>query len=383
MITLLFTDGALAPIGQPIVRFISVTVTLNFNAPASVTVTLPALPEYLDVAAPGNRLQVIRDGKILVAGPVEYPGVFSWSADGQAQDATPGLLTVAATDDSVWLGCRIVYPDPAAVATAQTATSFYTLTATNAETAMRSLVNVNAGPGALTARRVPNLTLGTLAGVGTSVNVHSRFDVLSDVLRATALAGGGLGYQVVEDGGSLKFVVFQPPDLSASIRFSRGLGNLRSIQYTPQAPTSTVAIVGGDGTGTSRTIVERSNSAAIAAGWGRIETFVNDNSGDTTDLNQAGDTALTDAAEQGQLVIQAIDTPLVKFGRDYPLGAKVSAEIYPGLDLVNVVRSVIITETKDGEVVNPQIGTASASSDPTYVRKLRALDRRLGQLERT
>ena len=119
MITLLFTDGALAPIGQPIVRFISVTVTLNFNAPASVTVTLPALPEYLDVAAPGNRLQVIRDGKILVAGPVEYPGVFSRSADGQAQDATPGLLTVATTDDSVWLGCRIVYPDPAAVATAR------------------------------------------------------------------------------------------------------------------------------------------------------------------------------------------------------------------------------------------------------------------------
>ena len=382
MITLLFTDGALNPIGQPITRFISVVATLNFNAPASVTVTLPALPEYLDVAAPGNRLQVIRDGKILVAGPVEYPGVFSRSADGQAQDATPGLLTVATTDDSVWLGCRVVYPDPTAAATAQTATSFYTLTATNAETAMRSLVNLNAGPGALAARKVPNLILGTLAGVGSNVNVRSRFGTLSDELRATALAGGGLGYQVVEDGGSLKFVVFQPADLSTSVRFSWGLGNLRSVQYTPQAPTATVAIVGGDGTGTSRTVVERSNSAAVAT-WGRIETFVNDNSGDTTDLNQAGDTALISAAEQGQLVVQAIDTPLVKFGRDYPLGAKVSVEIYPGLDLVDVVRSVTVTATKDGEVVNVQIGTASASSDPTYVRKLRALDRRLGQLERT
>lgn len=382
MITLLFTDGALHPIGQPIARFISVVATLNFNAPASVTVTLPALPEYLDVAAPGNRLQVIRDGKILVAGPVEYQGAISWSVGGQAQDAEPGLLTVAATDDSVWLGCRIVYPDPAAMATAQTATSFYTLTATNTETAMRDLVNLNAGPGALTARRVPNLTLGTLAGVGSSVNVRSRFDPVSDKLRATAIAGGGLGYRVVEDGGALKFVVFQPADLSSSVRFSRGLGNLRSIQYTPQAPTATVAIVGGDGTGTSRTVVERSNSSAVAT-WGRIETFVNDNSGDTTDLNQAGDTALTSAAEQGQLVVQAIDTPLVKFGRDYPLGAKVSVEIYPGLDLVDVVRSVTVTATKDGEVVNVQIGTASASSDPTYVRKLRELDRRLGQLERT
>lgn len=380
MITCLFTDGDLTPLGQPLVRFNQLQCTLRFNEPDSTVLTVPALPAYLDMAQPGNRLVVIRDGEILTAGPIEYPAKFDWSADSSSGSGDPGVLTIGATDDTVHLAGHRVYPNPALASNVQD-TDFYTSTA-NAEVAMRALVNLNAGPGALAARQVPHLILGTLASVGTSINVRSRFDALSDQLRAAALAGGGLGFRIAQDGTDLKFEVYQPADLSGQVRFSRGLGNLRTIGYQTQGPTATVAIVGGDGTGTSRTIVEREDTAATAV-WGRLETWVGDTSAVTTDLNQSGDDALAGAAEQVQLTVFAVDTPLQRFGVDYRLGDRVAVEVYPGLQVTDVVRAVTLTATKDGEVVQPQIGSTSMTADLQTVRQLRALDVRLGRLERT
>lgn len=382
MITLVFTDGSLAPLGRPVTGWTQVDVTLRFNEPASVSVQLPALGDYIEMAQPGNRLQVIRDGALLCAGPVEFPAEFQWDAAG-GQYAEPGQLTVSSTDDSVWLGARLTYPDPAHASNAQTA-SYYTLTTTNAETAMRNLVNLNVGPGALASRQVANLVLGSVASVGSNINVRTRFEPVSDALRAAAIAGGGLGYRVREDSGQLKFEVYAPVDRTGSVRFSRGLGNLRQIAYQDQAPTATVAIVGGNGTGSSRTIVERPSVGATPTPWGRMEVFVNDSSSSTTDLNQSGDEELARDAEQAQLRVTAIDTASQRYGTNYGLGDKVTVEIFPGVELADIVRAVHLTATPDGgEVVSPQIGADSTSTDPRYVRQLRALDRRLGQLERT
>jgi hypothetical protein len=386
MITVLFTDGDLVPLGQPLVRFKKLECTLRFNEPDSTVLTVPALPEYLEMAQPGNRLAVIRsvagESEILTSGPIEYPALLSWSADSSADDGEPGLLTVAATDDSVRLAHRLVYPNPAQTADAQTA-DFYTLTSTNAEVAMRAMVNLNAIAGsALTARAVPRLILGSLASVGTNINVRSRFDLLADQLRTAAIAGGGLGFRVIQDGDDLKFEVYAPTDRTGTVRFSRGLGNLRSFTYQSQAPGATVAIVGGDGTGSTRTIVEREDTAATAI-WDRIETFVGDSSAVTADLNQSGDAELAQAAEQAQVTALAIDTATQRFGTHYRLGDKVAIEIYPGLQLVDVVRAVTLTVTKDGEVIQPQIGTASMTADSQLVRQVRALGVRLARQERT
>jgi hypothetical protein len=382
MITLYFTDGNLVPLGQPITSWQQVDVTLRFNQPSSVTIQLPALGEYIEVAQPGHRLVVVRDGSVLCSGPVEFPAEFEWNAAGGTA-AEPGQLTVSSTDDSVWLGSRLTYPDPVHASNAQTA-SYYTLTSTNAETAMRNLVNLNAGPGALVSRRVAGLALGSVASVGSNINVRTRFEPVSDALRAAAIAGGGLGYRVVESSGSLLFQVYAPVDRSGSVRFSRGLGNLRQISYQDQAPTATVAIVGGDGTGSTRTIVERPSVGATPAPWGRMEVFVNDSSSTTADLNQSGDDQLAQSAEQAQLRVTAIDTATQRYGTHYGLGDKVTVEIFPGVELADIVRAIHLTATPDdGEVVSPQIGADSTSTDPRYVRQLRALDRRLGQLERT
>jgi hypothetical protein len=381
MITLLITDGNLNPLGQPITSWQQVDVVLRFNEPATVTVLLPALASYVSLAQPGNRLVVIRDGAILVAGPVEVPAVFDWDAEG-GEGAEPGRLSVSSTDDTAWLAGRLTYPDPAHASTAQTA-AYYTLSATNAETAARNLVNLNAGPGALAARQVPHLALGSVASVGTNINVRTRFEPVSDALRAAMIAGGGLGYRIVQSSGSLLFQVYAPVDRTGTVRFSRGLGNLRQIHYDFAGPTANAAVVGGDGTGATRTIVERTNSSSITA-WGRWETFVGDSSSSTTDLNQSGDEELSRSGASALLRVTAIDTPSQRYGTHYGLGDKVTVEIFPGVQLADVVRAVHLTATPDdGEVVQPQIGADSTSTDPRYVRELRALSQRLGQLERT
>lgn len=381
-IKILVTDGNLVPLGDPIEQWTSLSLKLQFNAVGSGTVVLPALPDVLSrVIANRARLLVIRDGAYFMGGPIEAPGPFDRVTGSDAEQ--PGQLTIGFADDLAWIANETTYPDPTHASTAQTA-AYYTATSTNAETLMRDLVNLNAGPGALAPRQVPALALGSVAGVGTPVNYSTRFEPLCDALRAVALAGGGLGFRTIQSAGQILFEVYQPADLSNRVRFSWGLGNLLEVHYTPQAPTATVAIVGGDGTGSSRTIRERVNSAAVTR-WGRIEVFVNQGAtSDTTQMDQAGDQALADGGEQAQLSVVAVDADGQRYGTDYQLGDIVAVEVYPGLQISEVVRAVTLTATPDsGEVVSPLIGSDSTITDLPTLKRLRQIEARLGQLERT
>jgi hypothetical protein len=379
-ITLLVTDANLVPVGDPVSGWTEVIATPAFNTVGSGQVTMPATPPVLDqINADGARMVVIRDGAYFLGGPIEKPGPFDWSLDQGSDAADPGVVTVSFADDLALLAARRTYPDPAHASTAQTA-DYYTASAVNAETLLRALVNLNAGPGALAARRVPQLILGTAAGVGTNVNLTTRFEPLADVLRTVALAGGNLGFRTVQVGDNIVFTVYDPTDLAAQIRFSRGLGNLRAIHYDPETPTVTAAIVGGDGTGTGRTIRERVDLSTTV----RLEEFVNRaDTTDTTEMDQAGDEALAQGGERAQLSVVAIDTAVQRYGRDYALGDIVTVEIYPGLAITDVVRAVALTATPEaGEVVNPLIGADSTTTVSRMFAQYRQLERRLGRLER-
>lgn len=383
MITLLVTDRNLVKVGDPIDGWTALSVTPQFNAAGAGTVTMPATPAVLDqINADGARLVVIRDNQYFMGGPIEKVGPFVWSLDDNGTSADPGVITVSFTDDFALIAGLITYPDPTVAATAQTGTAQYTASATNAETLLRNLVNLNAGPGALTARQVPKLVLGTVAHVGTNVNVATRFEPLGDVLRSVALAGGNLGFRTIEAGGNIDFTVYDPADLSSQIRFSRGLGNLRSVNYDPAAPTVTVAIVGGDGTGTSRTVREVPDDDAVTKYW-RLEQFVNQGStSDTTVMDQAGEQALSTGGEQAQLTAVAVDTDVQRYGRDYALGDIVTVEIYPGFEVTDIVRAVTLTaDPNTGEVVAPLIGTGAAVTTTKQLKLYNALERRVGLLE--
>ncbi|WP_264296600.1 siphovirus ReqiPepy6 Gp37-like family protein [Streptomyces sp. C8S0] len=214
-------------------------VTRRFNEPASGSVTLPADDEVMEQLQPGARLVVIRDGAIWCAGPLEIPQDYTWTVG-----ADPGEVVVYFSDDLVRPAGYLTWPDPAAAWSAQPDTHRQ-ITSTNAETIIRTLVDENCGPGALAARQIPNLALAAAAGVGTTTSVSTRFEGLLETCRRVAIDGGGLGFRTRQTATEVEFEVYQPADLTATARFSRGLGNLRALTYKQSAPTVTHALVTG------------------------------------------------------------------------------------------------------------------------------------------
>lgn len=386
--TVLVTDRQLNYVGDPIDGWTDLDATLRFNEPGAATLTVKRSALTEAQLAPGNRLVVRRDpapalgitGEVLIAGPIEKPGPQRWSIDGQ--DSGSGTIDLTFADDLASIAAERAHPDPLAALTAQ-AVARRTFTATNAEDVMRALVNENVGPGALVARRIPKLVLGTDAGVGTNVTMGFRMDPLGDALRSVAIAGGGLGFRTTQVGSQIQFLVYQPVDRTGQVRFSRGLGNLRSYTYDPEAPTATVAIIGdGSGEGTSRIFYEYTDATAVSQ-WGRYVEFVDRR--DTTtpaELDQAGAEALARGAEKARLSTVTIDTATQRYGVHYGLGDRVSVELNSGAELADVVRAVHIQATPNaGEYVTALIGSQDASTDPAWVRTTRELARRLGRLE--
>lgn len=380
-ITLTITDRNLQVLGDPVAGWSDIDVVGRWNAPWSGSFTAPATPDLLDQLQPGNRVVVMRDRQVFMAGPIEKPGPYVWEA-GSAEAGGPGKISVHFADDLALLAGRVVYPNPAQPATNQTAVASWASTA-NAEVLMRNLVNLNAGPGALAVRQIPKLILGTLQGVGTNVTLTSRFGALCDELRTAATAGGGLGFRTRQVGTNIEFQVYAPVDRSATVRFSRGLGTLRGINYDPEAPATTVAIVGGQGEGTARTIREVVDPGA--ATWWRLEKFIDQRQTNVTaELDAAGAEALATDGESVKLATVTVDTKDIRYGRDYQLGDKAPVELHQaGPVITDVVRQVHLVASPDkGETLTALVGTQDATHDPAWLQVGRDLQRRLGRVER-
>ena len=399
-ITLLVTDKNLNVIGDPLDDWTNLTSTLTFNQPASGSVTLPAWPEVMAILQPGNRLVIIRDNAIWSAGPLEVPQDYSWGIGGDVNQPDPGEVTVSFTDDLARVAGYLTYPDPTKAFSAQsTATdAVYALTATNAETIIRTLVNLNCGPGAITARRIEKLALDAVAGVGSNTAISTRFEALLDVCRTVA-ATDGLGVRTRQVGNQILFGVYEPADRTATARFSAGLGNLRSVQFKMGAPIATQElVVGGDlgdaattpPTASTRVYVEV--AAGTATDWYRVEKFV-DQSGTVNtngELNQAGALELGNDNPTASLSTSTVDVPddpgqpgtgLIA-GRDFGLGDLVTVELPTGLTLTDVVRSTTLTASPEsGEIVTSVIGTSDSTTSTATVQLIRNLARRLGRLE--
>lgn len=388
MLTLLVTDRNLIVQGDPLDgAWTSLTVTRNDNAPDSGSLQLVAWPEVMTQLQPGNRLVVIRDGTIWTSGPLEIP--LEWElgigGDSGGQDAPePGEVTVSFSSDDALIAGRLTYPDPTLAASSASQPANYVRTAVNAEVLMRDVVNLNAGPGALAARRIPRLVLGALASVGTTTSLTTRFQPLYDVLRSTALAGGDLGFGTQQVGSSIEFRVWGRRDLRSTARFSWNLNNLRYLKAKVSAPTVTSAIVGGSGTGTARKVVEITDAAAVSDWW-RVEQWV-DQGGVADDTNgeltKAGNEALASGAQPVELSTVTVDTEDLQAGRDYQVGDLVTVELPSGLEVADTVRSDTLTATPNGgELVTCTIGTPDATTARATVVLIRELAARLGRIE--
>ncbi|WP_304455866.1 siphovirus ReqiPepy6 Gp37-like family protein [Nocardiopsis sp. YSL2] len=381
-IQLLITDEDLVVQGDPIDGWTNLDSTLRFNEPASGSVELPAHPEVMAQLQPGNRIVVIRDQAFWCAGPLEIPQDYAWSV-GDSSEPDPGKVSVSFSDDLARIAGYITWPDPALAWGSQPTTDSRQILNTNAETIIRTLVDENCGPGALAARQIPHLVLDTLAGVGTDTSVNTRFEGLLAACRRAAVNGGAIGFRTRQDGTQIVFGVYQPADLTGTARFSRGLGNLRSVQFKQSAPSVTHALVAG-GEDAARTYTEVADTTA-ADSWWRVEKFVDQSSiaDDTNgELTNAGNEELAGGSAPVELATVTVDTEDLKAGHDFFLGDRVTVELPTGLEVTDVVRSIHLQATPNGgEYVSSLIGSAEATSDPQTVRLIRDLGRRLGRLE--
>ncbi|MFI6465662.1 siphovirus ReqiPepy6 Gp37-like family protein [Streptomyces sp. NPDC050538] len=382
-VTLLITDKNLAVQGDPLDGWTNLDATKRFNEPGSGSVDIPARPDVMAQLQPGNRLVVIRDGSVWMAGPMEIPTDFSWSL---AEDPGWGTVTITFSDDLATVAGYITWPTPASTWATQPANTYRQITATNAETIIRQLVTENCGPGARTDRRIPTFALDSVAGVGTSTTANTRFEPLLDVCRRVASDGGGIGFRTRQTATQLLFGCYQPRDLTSTARFSIGLGNLRSIQAKRSAPTATHALVAGTepSSGTTGRAYLQVADAAAAASWWRVEKYVdgsadNDASGE---LTQAGNQEIAGGAAPVELATVTVDTDDLRAGRDFDLGDKVTVALPFGVEIADLVRSIHLQATPEaGEYVATLVGSPEATTDPEMVKAIRTLARRLGRLE--
>ncbi|MFR0351781.1 siphovirus ReqiPepy6 Gp37-like family protein [Streptomyces sediminimaris] len=380
-IQLLITDEALAVQGDPLTDWTSLDATLKFNEPGSGSVDLVAHSYVMDQLQPGNRLVVIRDGEIWMAGPMEIPQDFSWGI-GSDGEAPPGKVTVNFSDDLARPAGYLTWADPASAWSAQPDTA-YQITSTNAETIIRTLVDVNCGPSARGDRQIPNFALAAAAGVGSSTSVNTRFEGLLATCRRVAIDGGGLGFRARQTSSQIEFEVYAPADLTATARFSEGLGNLRAVTFKQSAPTVTHALVTGSDQATPRAYVEVADTTA-ASTWYRVEELVNGSADDDTngELTQDGTESLAGGSAPVELATVTVDTEDLRAGRDYGLGDKVTVALPTGLEVADLVRSIHLQATPEsGEYVTSLVGSPEATSDPQMVRLVRELGRRLGRIE--
>ena len=344
--------------------------------------------------AAGNRIVVTRNmaiaggrqGDILIAGPIEE-WLYERSDDGD--NAGDGKLTVNFSDDLASVVARCVYPVRTQTPSAQTSDRWHE-GPVSAETALRDLFYGQAGPGALPERIIPKATVNpTPAGVGSTVTIDGdRMMPLGDLAREIARIGGNLGFrarQTVDGTGQpvIWFEAYQPTDKSASVRFSFGLGNLKYIAYNVKAPTATSAIVGGQGEGADRALIERVNLTDQNA-WGRSETLVSRPGTDPLQsLQDAGDKALADGAMTTRIPSNVADTDDIQFGVHYALGDKVSIETFPGQQFTDVVMSVHIQAwATAGHYVAATIGSQAAKTAPIWEQRAQEIENRLEKVER-
>ncbi|MEU0991265.1 siphovirus ReqiPepy6 Gp37-like family protein [Streptomyces sp. NPDC005953] len=373
-------DATLARIGL-VDDYTSLAMTPRYNAVGSFVMEIAADSAKAGLLVEGNGL-IIRtaDGDLVDSGPIR---AVDWARS--ASDAGGGRLTVAGVSDTSVLAEYTCWPKPTAAITAQT-DAVYKISAAKAETAMRALVDLNAGPGALASRKNPLLTLASDGARGPTISREvNQFDGLLAVLTDLANAAG-LGFRVVQVGAGLQFQVYEPVDRSGTARFSFGLGNLTEATYSTTPPSCTRAIVVAGGQSSPRICKVYDRADPLFPGL-VVEQFVDQTGVDTASvdlvaqMDQAAEEALTAGAGKGSLSISPIDIPNLRYGRDYTVGDTVSAQVRSTWT-TDVVREVVLNSTAaQGTTVKAAVGAESPSTVAQIYRYIAQVKKDVGRLK--
>jgi hypothetical protein len=339
---------------------IGLTAVVRFNNVGNWAITLPADNPKADLLRqPGAGLIINGPDGVILSGPTTAAKLI------QTADNPQGDWRIEGVDDSVILGERLAYPDPAEPDAGDQATAYDEITDL-ASTVMYHYVGANMGPTAPIERKIPNLELDADLGLGTTVVGKARFDVIGPLITKIA-AIDGLGFTIRQVDDELIFSVYQPNDLTDSIRLDVENNRLASSEFTYAAPKATRAIVAGQGQGVDREIVEVStvDSELSETTWERrIEIFKDQrDSDDTTLLTQSGVEILAeDGKTQNAISVKPADNGLMRYGLDWNLGDLVS--VVAGNESVSaVVTEVGLSIAVDGVYLLATVGKP-ATADP-------------------
>ncbi len=356
--------------------FSSCELVERFNAPGSWTLTVDARSSAAGLlATPQYGIEVVRiaDGVTLMSGPM--------TVRKRHRAGAANTLTVSGPDQLVWLARRRAHPQPATSAPPYNSQAYDVRTGV-ASTIIREFVDVNVGPGALTGRALPTLTLASDPVTGTTVTGRGRWQTLLELCQELALAGGGLGFRVRKAGDDLLFTVYAPVDRSDTVMFSEGLGTLAEYDYEATAPKATFMYVGGSGEGTARVFREGPEPTEYAT-WDRIEEFADKrDTSDTTELDQEVAKTLADNASVTGLSITPLDKPDQKYLTHYDLGDRVTA-VVDGEPIQELITEVKTALTPAGKLfARPTIGSSNRTGVLGAFDRLRRAQARITNLER-
>ena len=381
-------DGNLNPLGQ--FQFEKIDIITTYNQVGSWVLTLPPTLQNAILADTADLcISVNWNGIFTFGGYLE-----TWEPIRTVDDTSGQVTDTIVLTGADYLGLvanRFAWPAPALVWTSQTAIAADTQTAVACETAIKHFVNVNAGPGALAARRIPHLTVATDLTRGGTVTYSAKFTLgtdlpLMDIVRTLVATGGPLGVQVGQIGSGLVFDCYAPRDLSKTAWFSYELGNLRSHDLAVTTPTVTAALVRG------QTAYIQVDAAGTADAWQYAELLV-DQSGSTlaADLATAAADALATGAGVATLKITTIDLPRLTFGTDYSIGDTVTIEIQPGAVYTDILSQVELIADSTGQdyvetvtaTVGPlaDAGVTDVTATAKLAAKLRNLERQIKRLQ--
>jgi hypothetical protein len=376
----LIRNHALATIGVA-ADYTSLELHPRYNDVGTWSLTFPESSRAASLLTVGTGVRITRAGgtDTVLSGPVRNLEL------SQSADRVTTEVKVSGPCDNTYLAERTAWPVPGAALNAQT--DAYDVRTGVAETIMKGYVDDNAGPSAASGRPVTGLSIAADLGIGPTITGSARFYSLLVLMQDLAIAGGGIDFHVRQTGAALVFDVRAPIDHSATVRFSRRSGSLAEFAYSLAAPTVTNAIVAGTGVGAARIFVQRTNTTAETDWYARVESFVDQrDTTDLTELQKAGDDALTEGAPTTQLSFVPVDSPARQYGIDYGLGDLVTVELSPTISFTDIVREVAITDsTSDGLRIKPTVGSYGASdpsTTPLIYSALRKLGIALGLLQR-
>lgn len=344
--------------------FDSLSVTWRHNRRSLATIALPA--DHLRAAQllePGRRI-VIRYTPDGGASQTMSGRVGTVQAQGPA-----GASSLVVTVLGDWVDTALAWPDPGAPLDSQT--SAYWTDSGHAETVIKALITATA-----TRLSLP-WTIAAAQSRGSAVSISARFVPVSDAVEAAADLGG-IGLSMVQQlgGSTIDVDCYVGTDRSARV-LSEESGSVTSWSMTVSAPRATRAVVGLQGEGVERAMVEVVDTTA-EDDWDLAEMFVDANDLEASQLAEGTQRGWDKLAEQASTVSMAVtlaETDAWRFGRNLFLGDLVAVEPIPGLRRVDRVREARLTVTaEDGPVVEPVVG------DPDSTEPERAMASHVARL---